>query len=418
MTHSLAHLVTPTPSESQVLLKLLQTGAEVSHKGLRHPFSRAAWSHIIEPGDKVAVCLVEALGPNRALAHVVAGTDAKAVLDECAAQGIRADSLTVSTLRSAFRRWSPRVDRGATLAMLERAVAHRMQLLLPGAEYWPRQVDDLEEHRPLALWVRGDLQIVRRPSLSVVGARSCSAYGQHVTADIVEAAVQKELVVVSGGAYGIDGVAHRAALACGGDTVAVLAGGADQLYPREHTQLFHAIMKQGAIVAETPPGTAPTRWRFLQRNRLIAALSRATIVTEAGQRSGSINTAGHAAHLGRELAAVPGPITSAGSHGCFRIITEYGAHMYVGRSDLDTLLEPLTVGDAQEEPRELSVHRRTLDAMPLRGARSASTIARLSGLGYTESLESLIELELLGEVRRVGEGSASEVSWQLIARAR
>ena len=137
--------------------------------------------------------------------------------------------------------------------------------------------------------------------------------------------VDRGFTIVSGAAYGIDGMAHRAALASGGTTVAFLAGGVDRFYPLGHEALLGRIAEQGAVVAELPCGSAPTKWRFLQRNRLIAAATEATIVLEAGMRSGSLNTAGHAAALGRPLGAVPGPVTSPASAGCHRLLREYDA---------------------------------------------------------------------------------------------
>lgn len=116
--------------------------------------------------------------------------------------------------------------------------------------------------------------------------------------------------MVSGAAFGIDGAAHRAALLAGGTTIAVLAGGVDRPYPRAHTHMLDRIAATGAVISEVPCGSEPTKWRFLQRNRVIAALGDATVVVEAGHRSGALNTAGHAAAMSRPLGAVPGPVTS------------------------------------------------------------------------------------------------------------
>ena len=420
MNHQFTQLVAPTPEELYLLDRLRPAGVPTEEQESRtEEFARVVWAHIAEPGDTVAVRCIDVFGAATALAHLVAGTNPSTMSADLQTEGNEFDGvLGARSLRTAFERWAPRLDRDAVLQSLRRAEATDMQLLLPGDVEWPEQVDDLQEHRPLTLWVRGHAAMLRRPSLAIVGSRACSAYGQQVTADIAEAAVQKNLIVVSGAAYGIDGAAHRAALACEGGTIAVLAGGVDRFYPREHTQLLQTIVQRGAVIAETPPGTAPTRWRFLQRNRIIAALSRATVITEAGHRSGSLNTAGHAAHLGRELAAVPGPITSAGSQGCFRIIREYGAHMFVRPSDIDFLVGWSTDEQVEGEVRELSIHQRTVDALPLRGSRPIPDIVKLAGLTPDEVLLSLVELELLGEVERIGDGAAVDASWKLSSRSR
>ena len=166
--------------------------------------------------------------------------------------------------------------------------------------------------------------------------------------------------VVSGAAYGIDGAAHRAALTAGGTTIALLAGGADRPYPAGHGELIERIAASGAVVSEAPCGTTPTKWRFLQRNRLIAALSDATVVVEAGWRSGSLNTAAHAAALSRPLGAVPGPVTSAASAGCHRLLREFDARCVTNSADALELLgaAPQTLFDMPADPDERRAHRR------------------------------------------------------------
>jgi len=143
--------------------------------------------------------------------------------------------------------------------------------------------------------------------------------------EITAGLVERGHTIVSGAAYGIDGMAHRAALASAGRTVAYLAGGVDRFYPSGHDALLTRIVETGAVVSELPCGSAPTKWRFLMRNRLIAASTKATLVVEAGWRSGSLNIAGRAVALGRPLGAVPGPVTSAASAGCHRLVRECGA---------------------------------------------------------------------------------------------
>lgn len=180
----------------------------------------------------------------------------------------------------------------------------------------------------------------------------------------------------------------------------MLAGGVDRSYPRGHEALLRRIRAQGLVCSELVPGQAPTRWRFLQRNRLIAAIGRATLVCEAGQRSGSLNTAGHAAELGRPLGAVPGPVTAAGSSGCHRLIRERGATLVGGVADLHELLG--SVGSSHFDPQdslpaESALHRRILDALPLRGGLTGQEISRRAGCSLGDTMGALAELTLLGE---------------------
>jgi DNA processing protein len=214
-----------------------------------------------------------------------------------------------------------------------------------------------------------------------------------VATELAAGAAAAGVVIVSGAAYGIDGAAHRGALASGGVTVALLAGGVDRPYPAGHTDLLRRITAQGAVVAETPCGTAPSKWRFLARNRLIAALSDATVVVEAGMRSGSLNTAAHAATLGRPLGAVPGPVTSAASAGCHRLLREFDATCITRVHDALELLG-FEARDPSREPvpdRDLS---RLLDAASARTSRDAAELARLSGLSVREA-EARIGLAVL-----------------------
>lgn len=206
------------------------------------------------------------------------------------------------------------IPAGTGLAPLE---AQGVHLLCPGEPGWPGQLDDLGQARPYALWVRGtaDLRDLCGQSVAVVGSRAATAYGTHMCAEITTGLAADGWVIVSGGAYGVDATAHRAALACGGRTVAVLACGPDPAYPREHGVLLDDIASQGAVVSEYPPGMPPARHRFLLRNRFIAALASGTVVVEAAARSGSLVTARHAGDLDRQLMAVPGPVTSAMSAG-------------------------------------------------------------------------------------------------------
>jgi len=173
-------------------------------------------------------------------------------------------------------------------------------------------------------------------SAALVGSRAASPYGEQLAADFGYGLARQDVVVVSGGAYGIDAAAHRGALAADGESVLVSAAGLDRPYPAAHRQLYDRTAEAGVLVSERPPGSAPHRQRFLSRNRIIAALGAVTVVVEAGQRSGALNTAGHARDLGRPVLAVPGPVTSAMSVGCHRLLQreEQPAHLVTSVADI------------------------------------------------------------------------------------
>lgn len=210
--------------------------------------------------------------------------------------------------------------------------------LTPTHPQWPSGLDLLGELAPLGIWKRGKAP---QPALtvSVVGARSCSAYGESVALNIAAELNQLGLGVVSGGAFGIDAAAHRGAVLAEGKTVAVLAGGVDVPYPRANSNLFDRILETGWLVSESPPGQIPLKHRFLIRNRLIAAWSLGTVVVEARIRSGAIATASHANNLGLEVMAIPGPVTAAASTGCHQLIRD-GATLVTNASEIIHQLQP------------------------------------------------------------------------------
>ena len=260
---------------------------------------------------------------------------------------------------------------------------------------------------PLVLWAQGPtgLDEVAQRAAAVIGTRAATAYGEQVTADLAAGLAQRDVAVVSGGAYGIDGAAHRAVLACDGITVAVLAGGLDIPYPAGHSGLLHRIGQHGLLFTEYPPGVRPARHRFLTRNRLVAAVAGAAVVVEAGLRSGAANTAAWARALGRVVAAVPGPVTSSASAGCHALLRN-GAQLVTRADDVVELVG--RIGElAADEPRpatafdELSeAERRVYDALPGRGAVTVDEIAVASGLVPEQVLGPLAILELAGLVRR------------------
>lgn len=342
--------------------------------------ARAAWSVLVEPGDGIAGALVAAYGAVDAL-RIVAGDP----------QLLSPEIVSARDLAEGLKRWQPRARSGAVREALQSCQEVGGSLLTPDDELWPVGLDDLGVHAPLALWARGDLSALPgRTTVAMVGARAATPYGESIAGEIAGDLAAGGTVVVSGGAYGIDGAAHRAALGVGGTTIAFLAGGVDRAYPIGHQQLFDRIRRAGAVLSEVPCGAAPTRWRFLARNRMIAAAGMATVVVEAGWRSGSLNTAGHAADLGRPLGAVPGPVTSAASAGCHRLLREYDAVCVTNATEVRELWgeSAESVASSTKENPELI---RVRDAMSSRSPRDALDIARRSGLS-PERVRSLLGL--------------------------
>jgi DNA processing protein len=367
-------------------------------------FARASWTGIAEPGDSVAGALVSTLGPVKALTSLVDGWTVERVAAATADAG--ADSISARDLMLAFDRWRPRLVSNAVITALRQAARVSARLILPTDELWPAAVDELGMHGPIALWVRGIDAALESlgSSIALVGARAATGYGEHMAMEFGAGLSDRGVAVVSGAAYGIDGMVHRAALASGGLTVAFLAGGVDRFYPSGHDALLGRIATVGAVVSELPCGSPPTKWRFLQRNRLIAASSVATVVVEAGHRSGSLNTAAHAASLGRPLGAVPGPVTSPSSAGCHRLIREFDAECI---TSVDEILElaaglaggatqpELDLGLATESDRRPPEQVRVLDALSVRSARTTTDIARRAGLATnaTEGILGLLALD-------------------------
>ena len=280
---------------------------EQHHALTADALARAVWSQITEPGDGEAGMLVAKLGAAPALDMITGPTG-------------HVDGIDLHGLRD---RVLPKLAAGTVEQMFRSAVRFGAELVIPEHPHWPTRVADLGVHAPFALWVRGNTELLADEiTTSIVGARAATGYGEHVTMEFSAGLVDRGHTIASGAAYGIDGMAHRAALASRGRTIAYLAGGVDRFYPAGHDALLTRIVEHGAVVSELPCGSAPTRWRFLQRNRLIAANSCATVVIEAGWRSGSLNTASHAQMIGRPVGAVPGPVTSAASSGCHKLIRE------------------------------------------------------------------------------------------------
>ncbi len=209
---------------------------------------------------------------------------------------------------------------------------HYARLITPDDEDWPEQLNDLAAP-PIGLILKGNINALHQPSLAIVGTRNPTSYGARIAGEFAAGFSDREWAIVSGGAYGIDSYAHKGALIAEGVTVAVVASGIDINYPAGNTRLFAEICESGAMVTEFMPGHRALPNRFLTRNRLIAALSKATLVVEAAFRSGSLRTARDAAEIFRPVMAIPGPITSPTSEGCHRLIGERAAEIVTSVAD-------------------------------------------------------------------------------------
>lgn len=259
---------------------------------------------------------------------------------------------------------------------------------------------------PLGLWVRGDerLDEAADRAVSIVGARAATSYGEHVASEFAYELAGRGVPIFSGAAYGIDGAAHRGALAADSTTVAVLGCGLDVGYPAGHVALLERIAERGLVLTEYPPGTPPARHRFLVRNRLIAALTEGTVVVEAGARSGARNTACTAGALGKVVMAVPGPIGSAMSVGCHQLIRDASATLVASVADVAETVGRFGDGGAAGDegppkPRRptdglakdaLRVH----EALGLRKGKSAEQVATESGIEVSKVRAILPALEI------------------------
>ncbi|MEU6772044.1 DNA-processing protein DprA [Streptomyces sp. NPDC046759] len=355
----------------------------------------------IEPGDEAGGRWIREFGVGEVVRRLREGAPALPGVSEARWSGL------VGRAR--------RAEPGQDLALAGRAGA---RFVGPGDAEWPGQLDDLGDARPIGLWVRGrpSLRMWALKSVAVVGARACTEYGTHVAATLAAGLAERGWVVVSGGAYGIDGAAHRGSLAARGATVAVLACGVDRPYPRGHAALIGRIAEQGLVVGELPPGDHPTPSRFILRNRVIAALTRGTVVVEAACRSGSLATARAAGRLGRFVMGVPGPVTSALSAGVHELLRGEAALV----TDAAEVVE--LVGDMGELaparrgpvlPRDLlePAARAVLAALP--GSRPATVeeVALGTPTARDEAIARLYELRALGYVERHGDG------WKLTRQA-
>jgi DNA processing protein len=354
--------------------------------------ARAYLSRVAEPPAPALARLVAEIGPVEAAQRVHDGRVSEPVAGETGARRL--------------------VRRAA--ADLAAAAAAGARLLSPEHAEWPEWPfaafavsGQRELAPPLALWVRGPglLAGLCEQAVAVVGARAATSYGGHMAGELSGGLADRGFCVVSGAAIGIDGAAHRGALAVEGPTVAVLACGVDRAYPAAHQALLERIAASGLVVSEYPPGCVPGRHRFLVRNRLIAGMAAGTLVVEAGLRSGAQRTAADAAALGRLVMAVPGPVTSGMSAGCHRLVRD-GALLVtrteevleaVGRLGLDLADPPVSGSERPTDglgPVAALVH----DALPARAHRETRWLAMEAGVPIGAVRVALVDLERRGLV--------------------
>lgn len=360
---------------------------------------RAAWwTCIVEPEDPHAAALRSALGDEEAIRW------ARAARPGALPGPLRALS---PKWREAHERWRARI--AVADAGRELDAVHRLggDFLIPGDPEWPAPLEDLGERAPIGIWVLGALPGDR--AVALVGSRAATAAGSRTATDIAAQLAEEGIAVVSGGAFGIDIAAHRGALALHGRTAAIMAGGLEQPYPQAHIEDFRKILSEdGALVSECPPSWRPAKWRFLSRNRLIAALTRATVVVEAGARSGALATARRAMEMGRPVGAVPGPVSSASSSGCHELIRNGATLVRDGRDahelafPFESLEQGALFGEPVEEDRGIAAlapnTRRVYEALPKASRTTLARVTRASGLSEREVVAALAELELRGLV--------------------
>lgn len=426
----------------------------------------AIWSNIAEPGDTWSGALRHQMGVGRALEWAMGSFSPPPAEAPGGEVGTSADR----GWQTAYKRWHARIatlNHKEDLEQLERLGG---RLVTPEDEEWPEGLNDLEDRMPPALWVVGaPIWNSRTPQLSVsmVGSRAATSYGARVAGEIAFDLAERGVVVVSGGAYGIDAAAHRGALDArdllaletrnrerdpetggraglpqvsdqgsaatpGGEraaeaypalspsTIVVICGGLGNLYPPGNRRLFDRVLQtEGSLVAEVPPSFRPARWRFLERNRLIAAWSPITIVVEAGIRSGALATANRAIDLGREVGAVPGRVDSAASMGPHELLRE-GALLIADGADVIAVLDPSETADLAKHRNEFDRHaglpgvstqtaqilqglpplaQRVWEALPLMGEATSQSIAKVAGISEDEAGAGLLSLHVVGLAR-------------------
>ena len=392
-----------------------EVAAELGPAERTEASAMVALSLLCEPGDRVPGFLLGAdISAEGLVREICAGSSAASVAANFGPSVVQqlSDELETdwpSIWKAALERWKPRAIKTDLLDALEfmgnrgsgLSVPHR--ITFRGAADYPELLSDLGPGSPYALWMAGQTELLDSPSrVSIVGTRLASHYGREVTADLATVAAQSGITTVSGGAFGIDAVVHEVAAALGAPTVSVMAGGLANLYPRSNLSLFKSLVPNGVLISENVPTVVPAKWRFLARNRLIAALGQATILVEAGATSGATSTGRHAVGLGRTVAVVPGQIGSSRSVGCHDFINEFpGLVRVVARPHDIRELAGLGAQIQVTADGLGSLEKRALDTFNLRPIE-AWEVQRLSGLTVRELRIALGSLETQGLISRSG----------------
>jgi DNA processing protein len=388
-----------TDQELDFLTRPFQS-AEYSKDRALELASAGCIAMITEPGDRMAGALARCLGKLALVELLIDGLETRSVVQALQQRG-QLDSCQQSfgdlegTLADSRQRWLPRLSKSRLEHLFSQSAALRLNLVTAEDANWPAGLDDLQDSAPSILFVEGDPETLTKLSqaVSIVGSRLASSYGLQVTSFLVRELAQVARPTVSGGALGIDAQVHRSSIEQKLPSVAVMAGGMDRKYPSANFKLFKQVIDQGLLLSEMPPGVAPTRWRFLQRNRLIAALTPTTVVIEAGIRSGSIRTANNALELSRELYAVPGPVLSGTSLGTNALLADNKAQILCD-------LEQFATGIEREVRSELesALAKRAKDAIRDLEQANLPQIAKNAGLTYSEAGLAITELKRVGAI--------------------
>ena len=274
------------------------------------------------------------------------------------------------------------------------SVRHTFRVVRPGDDEWPADIDTISSP-PKSLHYTGDITVLAQPRVAIVGSRHPTAYGERVARELSSALASAGACIVSGMAFGVDAIAHRAALECGGTTAAVLGAGIDTVYPRSHVALYDEIAQHGVVLSEFGIGIGTFNGCFPRRNRIIAGLCRLTIVVEAGAKSGSLITAGYAGDFGRNIAAVPGPIDSPQSAGTNQLLRD-GAQVIASIDDALALAD-LSASASARIPLSLGADEATVwDAVAQHADASADEIITRTGWPASRCLAALTQLEIQG----------------------
>lgn len=294
----------------------------------------------------------------------------------------------------------------------EYLTAKEIEYLTPESEFWPEQLNDLAAATPIGLFVKGEKLTLKDQSVAIVGTRNATSYGARVTQELAFELANFGYTIVSGGALGIDVIAHHSTLLAKGTTICVQANGLDNFYPKANQELISRIVDNGAVVSEYPPGRPPGKSQFLERNRIIAALAGGVVVVEAPKISGSLSTANHASKISRMVMAFPGEVSSDNSTGTNELIKTKQAEIITNHLDVIELLAPL--GQLPPEQKEISNHsifdrlsdnaKLVFETLPLRGGFEIQEIVNRSGLDRVEVIAALSELEIFSAARKVTTG--------------